>query len=312
MPTEKLTIARRLLENVKVDRIEVASARVERRRARARVRRIVEWADDAGHDGPRRGARLRRPESVDRLGASRSGARVINLLTKGSLRHCREQLRRTPQQHLDDIRRTVEYGVKRGITLQRVSRRLVGRHDRLARLRHGAHRRRSTGMPVAAHHDLRHARHSLRPRRSASSWARMVVGVSGSRISITTATTTTAWARPTRSKRALAGARGVHVTVNGMGERAGNATLDEVVVALRDHARRRRRGVDERALADISQPRRGLLRPPHRRQQADRRRERVHADRRHPRRRRHEGTAVRKPPEPGAVRPASHATRWAS
>ena len=43
------------------------------------------------------------------------GGRVINLLTKGSLKHCREQLRRTPQQHLDDIRRTIDYGVGHGI-----------------------------------------------------------------------------------------------------------------------------------------------------------------------------------------------------
>src|SRR5439155_17676183 len=50
---------------------------------------------------------------------------------------------------------------------------------------------------------------------------------------------------------AVAGAHGVHVTVNGMGERAGNDTLDEVVVALRDHSGLRT-GVDERALADIS------------------------------------------------------------
>ena len=50
---------------------------------------------------------------------------------------------------------------------------------------------------------------------------------------------------------AMAGVHGVHVTVNGMGERAGNVTLDEVVVALRDHAGIRT-GVDERALSDIS------------------------------------------------------------
>ena len=68
MPEEKRTIARRLLETVKVDRIEVASAR------------------------------------------------VINLLTKGSLHHCREQLKKTHQQHLDDIRKTIDYGVKHGIT----------------------------------------------------------------------------------------------------------------------------------------------------------------------------------------------------
>ena len=50
---------------------------------------------------------------------------------------------------------------------------------------------------------------------------------------------------------AMTGVHGVHVTVNGMGERAGNTTLDEVVVALRDHGRIRT-GVDERALTDIS------------------------------------------------------------
>jgi D-citramalate synthase len=39
----------------------------------------------------------------------------MNLLTKGSLRHCEGQLRKTPQQHLDDIRRTLDYAVKKGI-----------------------------------------------------------------------------------------------------------------------------------------------------------------------------------------------------
>ena len=51
---------------------------------------------------------------------------------------------------------------------------------------------------------------------------------------------------------ALAGARGVHVTVNGMGERAGNTALDEVVVSLRDHGDLRTH-VKERALAEVSQ-----------------------------------------------------------
>jgi (R)-citramalate synthase len=50
---------------------------------------------------------------------------------------------------------------------------------------------------------------------------------------------------------AIAGAHGVHVTVNGMGERAGNVTLDEVVVALRDHAGIKT-SVDERALSEVS------------------------------------------------------------
>jgi D-citramalate synthase len=50
---------------------------------------------------------------------------------------------------------------------------------------------------------------------------------------------------------AIAGAHGVHVTVNGMGERAGNVTLDEVVVVLRDHAGIRT-SVDERSLSEVS------------------------------------------------------------
>ena len=65
--------------------------------------------------------------------------------------------------------------------------------------------------------------------------------------------------------------------------------------------------VGRRALAVGSeQARRSLLRPPRAREQADRRRERLHADRRHPRRRRHERQSLREPADAGALRPASH------
>jgi D-citramalate synthase len=49
-----------------------------------------------------------------------------------------------------------------------------------------------------------------------------------------------------------AGARGLHTTVNGLGERAGNADLAQVAVALRDHAGACT-GVDEAALFELSQ-----------------------------------------------------------
>ena len=103
MPEEKRTIARRLLEAVKVDRIEVASARVSEGELRA-VKAIVEYAESKGMT-----------DRVEILGfvdlnksidwAESVGVRVINLLTKGSLHHCREQLKKTHQQHLDDIRK---------------------------------------------------------------------------------------------------------------------------------------------------------------------------------------------------------------
>ena len=247
MPEEKRTIAQRLLETVKVDRIEVASARVSEGERRA-VKTIVDYAESKGWtdrieilgfvDGNR---------SVD--WAKSVGARVINLLTKGSLHHCREQLKKTHEQHLDDIRRTIEYGVKNGITFNVYLEDWSGGMLGCAGLRRRAHRgaRRDARE---AHHAARHARAAVAGCRCASSSAASSASFR-SRISISTATTTTASARPTRSRRRSPGAHGVHVTVNGMGERAGNVTLDEVVVALRDHAGIRT-SVDERALSDVS------------------------------------------------------------
>ena len=46
-----------------------------------------------------------------------TGVRVMNLLTKGSERHCRKQLRRTPEQHLEDIVRTVAYAREQELTV---------------------------------------------------------------------------------------------------------------------------------------------------------------------------------------------------
>lgn len=87
VPHEKLMIARLLLEDLKVDRIEVASARVSEGEAKA-VKMICDWA-------VRRGM-LSRVEvlgfvdgkiSVDWI--YNAGCRVINLLTKGSEKHCK-------------------------------------------------------------------------------------------------------------------------------------------------------------------------------------------------------------------------------
>ena len=101
VPHEKLMIARLLLEELKVDRVEVASARVSDGEADA-VRMICDWA-------ARRGL-LQRVEvlgfvdghaSVDWIHAA--GCRVINLLCKGSLKHCTYQLKKTPEEHIADI-----------------------------------------------------------------------------------------------------------------------------------------------------------------------------------------------------------------
>ena len=115
VPHEKLMIARKLLEDLCVDRIEIGSARVSRGERKA-VESICEWA-------ARRGL-LERVEvlgfvdgrvSVDWI--YDAGCRVINLLSKGSLRHCTYQLRKTPEEHLADIRETARYAISRGMAV---------------------------------------------------------------------------------------------------------------------------------------------------------------------------------------------------
>ena len=110
---EKLHIARALLQSLRVDRIEVASARVSDGEKQA-VIDINAWAAQEGY--------LERVEVLGfvdhRLSVDwvvETGGRVINLLAKGSEKHCREQLGRTLAEHIEDIRRTVSYAQERGL-----------------------------------------------------------------------------------------------------------------------------------------------------------------------------------------------------
>ena len=48
---------------------------------------------------------------------SEVGCRVVNLLAKGSLKHCEKQLRKTPQQHIADIKATVATAHAMGVTV---------------------------------------------------------------------------------------------------------------------------------------------------------------------------------------------------
>ncbi len=111
--SEKLTLAKLLLEELKVDRIEVASARVSDGELKA-VQQITEWAKNEGC--------LNRIEvltfvdggvSIDWM--LKAGAKVQNLLTKGSLNHLTHQLKKTPEQHFKEIAEAVNLAQKHGI-----------------------------------------------------------------------------------------------------------------------------------------------------------------------------------------------------
>ena len=104
--SEKLTISQLLLEELLVDRVEIASARVSEGEFEA-VKAITEWAKANGHI-----------EAIEVLsfvdnGVSiewmkKAGVKVQNLLTKGSLNHLTHQLKKTPQQHFSEVAKAIE------------------------------------------------------------------------------------------------------------------------------------------------------------------------------------------------------------
>jgi (R)-citramalate synthase len=244
---EKLTIARMLLEEVRVDRIEVASARVSTGEQEA-VAAIMSWARERGlEDRVEVLGFTDIRESVDWMSAA--GARVVNLLTKGSLEHLTKQLRKTPEQHVRDIRDTLEYAAGKGFTanlyLEIWSGGMIECPEYVYFLLQEL-----AGSPVRRFM-LPDTLGILHPPQVSSFVADLVARFPSFHFDfhghndygLATANTLAAVG---------AGARGIHCTVNGLGERAGNTALDEAAVGIHDFLGLQS-GVDEARLCDVSQ-----------------------------------------------------------
>jgi (R)-citramalate synthase len=111
--TEKLTLAKLLLEELNVDRIEVASARVSAGEFKA-VKNITDWAKQNNY--------LSKVEILTFVDKGVSiqwmldaGATVQNLLTKGSMNHLKYQLKQTPEEHFKGIQDSIELAEKNNI-----------------------------------------------------------------------------------------------------------------------------------------------------------------------------------------------------
>ena len=112
-PAEKVSIAKALLQKLRIDRIEVASARVSIGEKEA-VKSLNDWAVTEGFD-----------EKIEVLGfvdhtlsvdwILDTGGKVLNLLAKGSLKHCREQLGKSLDEHIADVKHTVKYAQQKGL-----------------------------------------------------------------------------------------------------------------------------------------------------------------------------------------------------
>ena len=112
-PAEKLAIAKMLYSNLNVDRLEIGSARVSDGETDS-VRHIIAWAEKLGI--------VDKMEILGFVDGGKSvewiigvGGKVINLLAKGSLRHCEVQLKKTPEEHYADVRKNIELAAAKGL-----------------------------------------------------------------------------------------------------------------------------------------------------------------------------------------------------
>ena len=112
-PQEKLEIARMLLTRLRVDRLELASARVSEGEEQA-VKEIIRWAEPHGF--------LRQLEILGFIDNGKSvswitgvGGKTVNLVAKGSVDHCRLQLKKTPARHIDEVDREIRRAIDSGL-----------------------------------------------------------------------------------------------------------------------------------------------------------------------------------------------------
>jgi D-citramalate synthase len=227
--SEKLHIARLLIGELKLDRLEIASAKVSEGEFET-VKRVTQWA-----------ARRNYLDKIEILGfvdgdkslnwVKDSGCRVMNLLCKGSLKHCTEQLRKTPGQHLADIKTVLENAGKMGVTIN------IYLEDWSNGMNH------SPDYVFFLMDNLKdlNIKHFMLP----------------DTLGILNPLTTGKYCREMRERypqlhfdfhahndydlavgnvfaAIRAGIEGIHTTINGLGERAGNAPLASVIAMLHD------------------------------------------------------------------------------
>ena len=110
--SEKLTLAQLLLQELNIDRIEIASAHVSEGELKA-VKGITDWAKSNGYIN-----RIEILTFVDNGSSinwmTKAGAKVQNLLTKGSLNHLKYQLKQTPKKHFKNILKCIEISENEG------------------------------------------------------------------------------------------------------------------------------------------------------------------------------------------------------
>jgi D-citramalate synthase len=245
--SEKLTIAKLLLEELKVDRLEIASARVSEGELKA-VKKITSWSTQNNC--------IEKIEVLTFVDGGKSiewmieaGAKVQNLLTKGSLNHLTHQLKKTPTQHFADIKATIDLAAKHDIKTN-------------VYLEDWSNGMRNSKEYVFEYLDFLTAQNIERV-------------LLPDTLGVLTPEETFKFITEVRQKYPTAhidfhghndydlgvanvmeaikaGANGLHLTINGMGERAGNAPMASVIAVINDFLTEVKITVNEKALNKVS------------------------------------------------------------
>jgi len=227
---EKLNVAKILLEDVRVDRIEIASARVSEGEFKG-TKRVIQWAAETGH-----------LEKIEILGfvddkislqwIADAGGKVLNLLCKGSLKHVSEQLRKTPEQHLSDIKKVIinaaEMGIRVNIYLEDWSNGMRNSKDYVHFMVSNLKNEKVDRIMLPDTLGI------LNPDETYNFCREMLETYPSVKFDFH-AHNDYDLAIANVFHAIKAGIRCVHTTVNGLGERAGNAPLSSVVATIKDH-----------------------------------------------------------------------------
>ncbi|MFA5925949.1 MAG: alpha-isopropylmalate synthase regulatory domain-containing protein [Parcubacteria group bacterium] len=228
-PEWKPRIVKALFE-AGVDRVEVCSARGHSKKEQKMLAEVMKWAADKCLD--------RHVEVLTFLDGTKSvdwvrqaGGKTINLLAKGSQLHAREQLGHNVKRHLEKITESAGYaaacGIEVNLYLEDWSQGMMDSPGFIEQLLNGI-----ADLPIRRIM-LCDTMGVLNPWKTENMVLRMMkwqlhfhydfhghndygLAVANSLAAV------------------KAGAKGIHATVNGLGERTGNAPLDEITLGIRD------------------------------------------------------------------------------
>jgi len=229
--SEKLAIAHLLLLDLKADRIEVASARVSKGESEA-FESISEWARK--HD------QLHRIEALGFVDGGVSvkwiadgGGKVVNILAKGSLRHLTKQLGKTPSEHLRDIEEVLrvadQNGISANIYLEDWSNGMLSSRDYVMEMIEEL-----TKLPIKRIM-LPDTLGVLNPW-TTYDFCKMVAERWPEANFDFHAHNDYGMAVANSLSAVRAGIKGIHATVNGLGERSGNTPLASIAATIKDQS----------------------------------------------------------------------------